>query len=226
MRSVPPTAGSLAATAAIVACATVSTKDHMFEHFMEAGEIQSALIRGDLDGARPAAQRLAEDEGAEGLPSWSGPYLNSFREEAASVAAAETLEDASAGAARLFQSCGSCHQAVPGGPRFSLGDEAPADLDPVSHMSRHLWAADRMWAGLVGPSEVAWSEGLEALQDDPLSAEDLPGGTAREEDVEEMAELLHREAYYATQAANWTDRTEAYGRILASCGSCHIERPF
>ncbi len=78
----------------------------------------------------------------------------------------------------------------------------------------------------MGPSEVAWSEGLEALQDDPLSAEDLPGGTAREEDVEEMAELLHREAYYATQAANWTDRTEAYGRILASCGSCHIERPF
>jgi mono/diheme cytochrome c family protein len=214
------------AAALVAACATASTEDHMFEHFERAGEIQSALIRGDLEGARPAARRLAEDEGAEGLPSWSEPYRATFSEEAGTVAAAESLDDAVAGAARLYRSCGACHQAVPGGPRFTVGDEAPPDVDPVAHMGRHLWAVDRMWAGLVGPSEESWARGLAALQDDPLKAEDLPGGTAREEDVEEMAELLHREAYRATQASNWNDRTEAYGRILASCAGCHVERPF
>jgi mono/diheme cytochrome c family protein len=198
----------------------------MFEHFARAGVIQTAVIRADLEGVRPAARLLAEDEGAEGLPSASEPYLANFRQQAGTVAAAETLDDAAVAAARLFRSCGACHEALPGGPSFTLGDSAPADPDPLAHMSRHLWAVDRMWAGLVGPSEVAWAEGLESLQDDPLQAEELPGGTAREDDVEEMAEQLHREAYYAKQAADWSSRTDAYGRILASCAGCHVERPF
>ena len=91
-------------------------------------------------------------------------------------------------------------------------------------MVRHIWAADRMWEGLVGPSEEAWLAGAEALSETgPALAEafraSLPAGV--------LAGFLEEVNALANQAITSNERGERpgiYGRILDACHRCHAAK--
>ena len=88
-------------------------------------------------------------------------------------------------------------------------------------MVRHLWAADRMWEGLVGPSDEAWMAGARAMAEtQPALAgvfrSSISGGGAGVF-LEELG-LLAQEA---VDAKGIDQRADVYGRLLNTCDRCH-----
>jgi hypothetical protein len=83
-------------------------------------------------------------------------------------------------------------------------------------MARHLWAADRLWEGLVGGAEDAWGQGLEVLAATPLPAAQL--GATREP----LARKLQSIATGARKGP--ADHAAVYGELLTTCAGCHTTR--
>ena len=88
-------------------------------------------------------------------------------------------------------------------------------------MLRHLWAADRMWEGLVGPSEEAWMAGAKAMAEtEPALARAFRSSAT----AQVAEELLGEINLLATEALNAYDlglRADVYGRLLGTCNRCH-----
>ena len=88
-------------------------------------------------------------------------------------------------------------------------------------MIRHLWAADRLWEGLVGPSEEAWRAGALAMAETQaeLASEFRASSAAgRIGAFLEEVSLLAKEA---VDAEGLEDRADVYGRLLGTCDRCH-----
>jgi len=86
-------------------------------------------------------------------------------------------------------------------------------------MYRHMWAADRLWEGLTGPSDEAWRAGAQALvrapEQAPRTQPPLPPRFVSA--LRQVRELGQR----ALEADSLADRANVYGVFLASCASCH-----
>ncbi len=218
------TAVVLASTSLAIACATAAPQNHMMEHDTRADELRIAVMRGDVASARHAAQWMFEHEGLEDFPAWSSSFLVEFREAARVLADADSPADAAMGAARLLESCGACHAAVPGGPMIVMEEAAPGTYDTGSHMIRHFWATEQMAAGLVGPSEDAWTQGLEALADMPLDPAEMDLAASHQDEAGQLGVRLHAMASQAQDLTSWDERAEAYGRITYQCAACHLLR--
>ena len=72
----------------------------------------------------------------------------------------------------MAQSCGECHkeletEIVAAAPLPPTGDAL------IDKMKRHKWASNRLWAGLVGPSDEAWKSGAEVLAELPINTKDI-----------------------------------------------------
>lgn len=212
------------ALALVAACATPSTRDRMFEHFLRSDELRGAAIRGDTERARSVAQWMLDQDLTESLPPWSDPYLTAFRDEARTLSEAESADDVAMGTGRLLRACGRCHDAAPSGPDITFADEPPRGADPGSHMVRHFWAVERMGSGLIADAEASWAGGLEALRDMPLDPSDLDVRPGHQREAGEIAVRLHRMAADARSLTDWDDRAEAYGRLIYQCASCHALR--
>jgi len=219
----PPRLAAPLLLLAVAACSTVSTQEHMLEHFERSDEVQRAIIRGDLEAARAPARWLAEHEHMD-LPPSSVVPLEGFRSAARDVAEAPDLEAAAMAAAWAHRACGACHEAL-GAPRFMVGDAPPERRDMASHTSRHWWAVDRMRTGLSGPSEESWQAGVSALIDTSLDVWIQEASLSGVERARELAGRVHDIAQQVNLARDWDTRTEAFGRLLASCAHCHSERP-
>jgi cytochrome c553 len=135
---------------------------------------------------------------------------------------ATTLEAAASGVATMARLCGGCHEATDGGMRFEPGPRerttAPSDtLD--ARMGRHMWAADRLWEGLTGPSNEAWEDGVSALAHTPAA----PPVTDPPLPQRFVAALIAtRElADSAAAATTLAQRSDVYGLFLATCARCH-----
>jgi cytochrome c553 len=207
-----------------VACATATTQNHMVEHFQRVDELQNAAIRGNAETVRDAARWLADHEDAGKFPGWADSYFRAFADRAASLAEARAPAAVATETGLLLRACGACHEAVPSGPTITVADPEPGGNDVGSHMVRHFWAVDRMGAGLIGPSEDSWEQGLAALVEMPLDATDLYVDPAHAEEAGEIGVRLHGMAWEARDLRDWDDRAEAYGRMIYQCASCHSHR--
>jgi len=76
------------------------------------------------------------------------------------------------------------------------------DFTSESHIRRHRWAADRVWDGVVGSSELQWRAGLE------MFTRDIAGYR------------VHEVATRALASAP-DERAEMYRELLVSCMACH-----
>lgn len=190
-------------------------EDRMWIHFQDAARVQMALVRGDLDEARRAARRMAAPGGVTGVPVSAEVQLEQFRQRAREVAQASTLSDGTSAGAEMAAACGNCHIATDAGPVFS-GEGPPPPDDDVGHMVEHLWGADRMWEGLVTPSDELWEQGAEMLARHAVPMDILmePGTSA----LGVQMKTLGLEALNET-----TPRARAshYAEILNTCASCH-----
>jgi len=86
-------------------------------------------------------------------------------------------------------------------------------------MYRHMWAADRLWEGLTGPSDDAWRSGAEVLArapaSPPVTETPLPAGVvALLAEVRELGQA-------ALEAETLAQRANLYAPFLASCAGCH-----
>ena len=208
---------------ALAACASRSpVQREMLTHYQRVGEVQAALIRGDLATARAAARWVAEHDEVSGLPDAGTPWLAAMRSEARAVVGASTEVLAAGAAARMGKTCGDCHRAVRQGPRMVVMAPPPETRTAMStHVVRHQWAADRMWDGLIGPSDSAWNAGAAVLGEQPIYQADVGMRTGRFAEAEEMAQRVVALGYRARASADGFERASIYGEFLASCAACH-----
>jgi len=195
----------------------------MRAHYQRVADIRMAMIRGDLLRARTVAQTVASGgDVPEGLPSSAARFVTEMRVHANEVVAADNLTGAALGTARMAGACGNCHEAVGKGPHYSLlSRPAPGAGEVSTAMQLHYWAADRMWDGLIGPSDSAWASGALALVDVPHYQHRIQVSAADSAEVDALAQRLHQLAVRAQLAPPGTAREEVYGEFLETCAACH-----
>jgi cytochrome c553 len=196
---------------------------HMGYHFAAANDARDSVIRGDASRALSSLSWLAthHEDAKAAPPSWK-PYLEQLQQAALAARDADSLGDAARGVAALAAACGACHSAHSAGPRLAPHNTAQADaggkpayafdLDPTMH--QHAWAAQRLWEGLIAPSEAAFSEGMAALRDLDVNRE--PADNLR-------THLARIRALGAptTEPRDPDWRAVLYAHAITECGGCH-----
>lgn len=182
---------------------------HMQRHFDDLRGVERLLIAGRLAEAKSLAFLLSrpvrEVGPAEALH---------VSEAALALSGAASLDEACRLEPRVAAACADCHRRTGTSPSFAHAwPPPPDDPEPRARMARHLWAADRLWEGLVGASDQAWRAGLEVLAAQPLSS--LPDAAGPR--LQRLAVAALAEVARDTPA----DRVRTYGELLVTCAACH-----
>jgi cytochrome c556 len=194
----------------------------MWQHYQHVGEAQTAVIEGQLDQARTALRSVAEHDSIPGLPAEARPFEAALRKNAAAGVEAPDLAAAARATGRMGASCGSCHQALQRGPRFSLAGSPEASDRPVSKaMLLHQWGADRMWDGLISASDSSWVAGARAIADPSTYQELFNPRSARGESMRALAEVLQSAGRQAISATDPERRAALHGEVISTCAACH-----
>ena len=193
----------------------------MHRRFSRTFELQTGIIQGDLGKAKAGAAWLVEGTETESASTATEEHLTRLRGYAALISQAETIEAAARQTGQLAGACGDCHRAAGGGPHFVIGTDMPDGRGLTQRMIRHFWAADRMWEGLVGPSEEAWAAGASALDAEWILPEDLERGAGSVDAAEAYARRIRELAGDARSATGQEERASVYGALLGTCNGCH-----
>lgn len=221
----------LAAVFAIAGCVsadnepeapTESYAEHMHGHLDEISAVKAAVIAGDLQASREPATWLAEHEEPAGMPDAWASYVNDMRDQARIAAAADDLNAVAGAVSEIARSCGNCHEATGFSVAFGFDQRPPAEQQNLmTQMQRHLWAADRMWEGLIGPSDKAWEWGTEMLSEVNLTSELVTDSPAKEAQVADLVEQIREVGIEGSNAASGASRSAMYGEFLSLCANCH-----
>lgn len=183
----------------------------MNTHFLEMVKLELAVIGGDVDEARRAAEAL---EGAQIVASADAePHVRALHEVAGRVKYMNQVPALAQGAAELLANCGRCHQATGGGPHAAVEPKPAGD---APEMARHLYASFWMGQSLLQADDAAWVAGAEVLDAQGLGP--LVGEPAQDAAVH----ALGTRAIHATGPA---DRQVVFGELLATCSPCHARLP-
>jgi cytochrome c553 len=198
---------------------------YMARHFDQVTNAQRALVRGDLDETHAISRRLAQQPTVEQLPEGWEPFVDEIKTAARLTSEAKTHKAAAAATSAMIKTCGECHWAAgvkPGIPEIGMKGLPPADqIETVPHMLRHRWAVEKMWVGLINPSEAAWIEGVDVLTNVPLQPQKMTDDAELMEDVVALARAVHDVGEKATRVGDWDERALLYGQLLATCAECH-----
>lgn len=192
----------------------------MKEHFDAVARIKEAVVVGELATVSEQALALAETEDPQSYPLDWRPHVVELLSHTDGLAHAKTVQQAASGAAHLAGACGGCHTAIGARPEFGDAMEPSEDDDVRARMERHQWAVDRMWEGIVGPSDEAWTQGASVFVGAPGCEGDFPEGEAGER----KRLLCESVANLGRQAAGTPpgpERVTVYGDFLATCSGCH-----
>ena len=193
----------------------------MHGRFSRAVDIHTSVVLGNLDRAKAAGAWIATQEEGGDFPAGTEAYQARMKQYAALISQDQELDSVAMHTARMAAVCGSCHQASRGGPRFVVGSEPDEGSTTAKRMIRHLWASDRMWEGLVGPSEETWMAGSRVLGEGVESLEGAVQASPAPEEARrylaELSQLGGEGAAATTQEA----RASVYGRLLGTCYGCH-----
>jgi cytochrome c553 len=196
--------------------------DHMHEHLTRIGTIKSAIIAGNLGEVREPATWLAEHETAAGLPAEFEYYVRQMRSHAHHVIEASNLTAAAESVSEMAKTCGNCHLVNDVNLEFGYDRKPREDVeDVVTHMQRHQWATDRLWEGLIGPSDTAWNRGTDMLIDAPLLPSDVTTTTDNVAEIGNIARRIHALGGIGTETKTPDARSELYAEVLGLCSSCH-----
>lgn len=210
--------------ALLAAChhAPPSSRDRLWAHYARGNELVTAVIDGDLARARNAGRELAAEAASETQSAGDSAYAPHVLLHARQVAEAADIPAAAAAAGELAQSCGGCHQARGLIPRYTAAPVPTEGRNAIqTQMRLHLWAADRMWDGLVLPSDSAWAWGARTMGLEPLYQFDVGLRTGNLEQAQQMAQRVFELGGRARRASDPAARAGIYGEFLAACASCH-----
>ena len=196
---------------------------HMHNHLTYITTIKAFITMGLLEGTRQPANWLATHETLSDIPASFEPFVEFMRSSARQIEKAEDLGTAAAAVSLMAQNCGNCHRASNVDVEFGF-DTLPAQWsDSETHMQRHQWAMDRLWAGLIGPSDAAWTRGTAMFAEEPLHAAEVSDNVTAEEaeELENIAREVHELGAAGTGLTSLNDRSQLYGRMLGLCAECH-----
>lgn len=193
----------------------------MHRNLSRSVDIQTGVVQGNLQRVRDAGTWLLDQGSYMGGPVAVTGDFEAMNKEARVLSQANDLAQAAAAAGRLAATCGGCHVETGGGPRFVVGSEAPGGVSQEAHMIRHLWATDRMWEGLVGPSDEAWLAGAEALAVTDPGMVDAIRATIPPDAIEGFLAGVGDAARIALEAEGLDERARAYGDAVRACTQCH-----
>jgi hypothetical protein len=88
-------------------------------------------------------------------------------------------------------------------------------------MARHVWAAERMWEGLIGPEDFAWSSGASALKEGWLNPRAVVSDPDDRMRVRELVTQVYSLGAEAEAAQGSEERARIYGEFLTTCIDCH-----
>ena len=152
-KSAPPPAEQSAA--AVPAQPSADTAARMDSHFGKIRELEQAVIRGDLESAKAAAQWIAEHQETAGLPAGTESYVAATKNAARAVAASASPGNAGMAAAFAVAACGECHAAAKVTPKMPEASAPTAATGTTAHMLAHQYAVDLMctagWSGRPRP---------------------------------------------------------------------------
>jgi hypothetical protein len=210
--------------AAQPASAQAQYPDHidsfMVEHFAIVTWARNCVISGTLDALREPLERLSAYEYRSVAPGGWMPFMADLQEAAQLTSEADNLDLAATGVATMARVCGDCHRTKAPGSKFDPPPAEPKREKSDSfdeRMQRHIWAADRMWAGLTEPSDEAWNAGAAALAG-------LPSRTPKAGRDPQIAAALQQVREVGSRALDATssrDRADTYGLLLSTCANCH-----
>jgi cytochrome c553 len=195
----------------------------MRDHFSAATQARDAIVRGRLEHAEAPLTWLGQHAAAKDMPATWRPHVERMQSAARQAKDEGTLAAAAQAIAVTAAQCGACHELVHRGPEFRSAASADTHQPSAAatpraelreRMHDHAAAIERLWHGLVGPSDAAWREGGERLGRAHGHPPVPPAQRARLERVRALGEQ-------ARAVTSDGDRTATYGRILAECGSCH-----
>jgi mono/diheme cytochrome c family protein len=196
---------------------------HMRDHFAAATELQRAVVMGRLSNAKELAHWLATHQMIE-LEGWA-PYLEEMRFAATAIESASDVPTAGGQIGRLGRACSSCHEAQRAKVSFSAMTPPPVGNTFEIQMRRHQWAAERMWEGVIGPSEARWLAGARMLATSRLDVRKTVH-VKPNINVIELAEKLRDAGKVAGEQNDADARAVFYGEMMATCAGCHaIVRP-
>ena len=194
----------------------------MVEHFLIGAWARDSVVDGRLQALRVPLRELADYRYEAVVPGGWMQGVAKLQAAARLTSDAETLETAASGVAAMARVCGECH--VEQAAKLSYTPPTLSHYTPMSdevegRMLRHFSAAQRMWEGLVLPSDTAWLAGATALSHAPVTAPKLhaPARPGFAQALTSLRELGAR----ATRAATLDERTNLYGLLLATCAHCH-----
>jgi len=202
------------------AASSPSLKIRMWGHAAHGAAACEAVARADLDAARAEARTLAELRLETGVAPALRKDLDAMNAAAERVAKATDLTEASRSLAALASTCGDCHATL-GGPATVVGEPPDDDLGVLPRMKRHEWAVARLWAGLVGPSDLSWKAGARVLADAPLQPEELTPGRSPAPAIGELATSVRDLAANARVTKSAVDRAAVFAELMTTCAACH-----
>jgi hypothetical protein len=189
----------------------------MRAHFRDALLIRQAVIDGTPEQAANPATVLALIENLDDLPPGWLKFVERMQQTARRITDSTSLAQAAAATADLGVACGQCHEQQ-GGPAFSSEPPPVEGTSIEQRMKRHAWATDRLWAGLVVPSNEAWIAGSKALVDTPFPQEVLQrGGVHARSAASDFTKLVAQ----APNKKTTEERAALYADLLVTCGTCH-----
>ncbi|MEO8548627.1 MAG: hypothetical protein ABI678_01590 [Kofleriaceae bacterium] len=195
-----------------------AANQRMHARFGAARQLEYAIARSDLVGARANAHLIAQLDEPDLMKAWQ-PYMIDVRSAARQIEIAGDTTLAATRTGVLGQRCAECHEVTKA--TVDLADD-PRPVDDVEHsrMAGHQWAALRMWEGLIAPSQQRWDEGALALTTVPLNLVAQAVTPSFQGDLDDVARIrmLARAAPAATTDAA---RGELFGSLLGSCAHCH-----
>jgi len=186
---------------------TPTTRSFMREHASEALDMRWAVIAGRFDQLHRAAAIVTSDAWSPHLRPDYLPHVTAVRSAANAALDARSTGAAGAALGELGAACASCHREKGGPPQLTAIETLPRG---VGTMAAHVAAERALWEGLITPSAASWKRGAASLAEAPELASDV-------EDVSVMAQQVRD---LARQAAG-QPRGDIYGRIMATCSTCH-----
>jgi hypothetical protein len=193
----------------------------MHQRFLAVNGIRDAVIAGDLAAAKERADRLAKDKKLLSVFASWGPHTNDMRAEIQKTAEATDLGTAAKHLAAAARACGRCHAGLGVATLDEKVGEMPKKQGDIGGIMRqHHWATNNMWTGLIAPSEATLTAGSAALSEIAKNAQEQPT-VKNDEQLRAMLKEVEGLGYDVTRAVTWPERTAAFGKLLATCSTCH-----
>jgi hypothetical protein len=188
----------------------------MKAHFNQTATIREALISGKIHKAVRPAAALTRIQVKE-LPKLWQRSVQQLQVASKRIREGSDLQEIAAATADIGRACATCH-AAGGGPKIKVG-VAPSDGGTMAErMKRHMWATERLWEGIYGPSDAAWKAGVAALEVNPFPNEALNKGGVH---ARSSAARFSKHAKGAGGQKTADQRTRLYSKLLATCAPCH-----